>query len=132
AFLAGYGAAQAVPGPLFTFGAYLGAMFAGFKGALVGTLAIFLPAYLLIIGALPFWNSLRTNVKIQSAFVGINAAVVGILLAALYNPLWTTAIIRPYDFALVIVLFGLLVFWKLPPWCIVFLGAVAGEALYYV
>ncbi|NRF91721.1 chromate efflux transporter [Paenibacillus frigoriresistens] len=132
AFLAGYGATQAVPGPLFTFGSYLGAMFDGVRGALVGTLAIFLPAYLLIIGALPFWNSLRTNVKIQSAFVGINAAVVGILLAALYNPLWTTAIIRPYDFTLVIMLFGLLVFWKLPPWCIVLLGAVAGEVLYYL
>jgi chromate transporter len=127
-FLAGYGATQAVPGPLFTFASYLGAMINGFKGALVGTLAIFLPAYLLIIGALPFWNSLRTNVKIQGALVGINAAVVGILLAALYNPLWTTAILRPYDFILVIVLFGLLVFWKLPPWVIVLVGAIAGEA----
>lgn len=131
-FLAGYGATQAVPGPLFTFATYLGAMFDGFRGALVGTLAIFLPAYLLIIGALPFWNTLRSNVKIQSVFVGINAAVVGILLAALYNPLWTTAILDPYDFALAIVLFGLLVFWKLPPWLIVLAGALAGQALYYL
>nr|WP_261808112.1 chromate efflux transporter [Paenibacillus sp. N3.4] len=128
-FLAGYGATQAVPGPLFTFGSYLGAMSNGFSGAIVGTLAIFLPAYLLIIGALPFWNTLRSNVRIQGALVGINAAVVGILLAALYNPLWVSAILNPLDFALAIILFGLLVFWHLPPWVIVLLGAIGGELL---
>ncbi|GGI43946.1 chromate transporter [Paenibacillus marchantiophytorum] len=131
-FLAGYGAAQAVPGPLFTFATYLGAMFLGFKGAVVSTLAIFLPAYLLIVGALPFWKSLRANLKVQGALIAINAAVVGILLAALYNPLWTTAIVHSTDFALALLLFGLLVVWKLPPWIIVLLGAAAGEVLTYL
>ncbi|WP_420851095.1 chromate transporter [Paenibacillus alba] len=131
-FLTGYGAAQAVPGPLFTFATYLGAMFSGIKGAIVGTLAIFLPAYLLIVGALPFWNALRSNPSIQGALVSINAAVVGILLAALYNPLWTTAILQTSDFIVALLLFGLLVFWKLPPWIIVLLGAAAGEAISYL
>ncbi|UKS28827.1 chromate efflux transporter [Paenibacillus sp. HWE-109] len=131
-FLAGYGAAQAVPGPLFTFATYLGAMFLGFKGAVVGTLAIFLPAYLLIVGALPFWKSLRASLKVQGALIAINAAVVGILLAALYNPLWTTAIVHSTDFALALLLFGLLVVWKSPPWIIVLLGAGAGEVLTYL
>lgn len=125
-FLAGYGATQAVPGPLFTFAGYLGAMISGVKGALIATAAIFLPAFLLIVGALPFWNSLRKSPKVQGALVGINAAVVGILLAALYNPLWTTAILAPVDFALAAILFLMLVFWKLPPWVIVITGAVGG------
>jgi len=125
-FLAGYGAAQAVPGPLFTFAGYLGALINGVKGALVATAAIFLPAFLLIVGALPFWNSLRKSPKVQGALIGINAAVVGILLAALYTPLWTTAILAPADFALVAILFLLLVFWKLPPWVIVVAGAMGG------
>ncbi|MED5016528.1 chromate transporter [Paenibacillus chibensis] len=128
-FLAGYGAAQAVPGPLFTFAAYLGFMSKGISGAVVATLAIFLPAFLLIVGALPFWNSVRKNPHIQGALIGINAAVVGILLAALYNPVWTTAILRPADFALASVLFILLVFWKLPPWVVVVCGIAGGTLL---
>ncbi|WP_407868232.1 chromate transporter [Paenibacillus sp. P36] len=125
-FLAGYGAAQAVPGPLFTFAAYLGTMIGGVKGAIIATTAIFLPAYLLVVGALPFWHTLRKSAKVQGALVGINAAVVGILLAALYNPLWITAILAPVDFVLAMILFVMLVFWKLPPWVVVIAGAVGG------
>ncbi|MDU0202547.1 chromate transporter [Paenibacillus sp. MAH-36] len=125
-FLAGYGAAQAVPGPLFTFAAYLGTMIGGVKGAIIATIAIFLPAYLLVVGALPFWHTLRKSVKVQGALVGINAAVVGILLAALYNPLWITAILAPVDFVLATLLFVMLVFWKLPPWVVVISGAIGG------
>jgi chromate transporter len=126
-FLAGYGAAQAVPGPLFTFAAYLGAMLGGIAGAAVAVAGIFAPAFLLIIGALPFWNSLRGHPKVQGALVGINAAVVGILLAALYNPLWTSAILAPVDFALAAGLFVMLTFWRLPPWVIVVAGALGGS-----
>ncbi|WP_254772946.1 chromate efflux transporter [Paenibacillus sp. NFR01] len=125
-FLAGYGAAQAVPGPLFTFAGYLGAMISGVQGALIATVAIFLPAFLLIAGTLPFWNALRKNAKVQGALMGINAAVVGILLAALYHPLWTTAVLAPADFALASILFLLLVFWKIPPWAVVAAGAAGG------
>lgn len=128
-FLAGYGAAQAVPGPLFTFAGYLGMMISGGKGALIATAAIFLPAFLLIVGALPFWSTLRKNAKVQGALIGINAAVVGILLAALYNPLWTTAILAPADFALASILFLMLVFWKAPPWVIVIAGAIGGTII---
>ncbi|AHV99618.1 chromate transporter [Paenibacillus sabinae] len=128
-FLAGYGAAQAVPGPLFTFAAYLGAMAGGITGAAVATLGIFLPAFLLIIGALPFWNGIRKSPNIQGALTGINAAVVGILLAALYDPLWTTAILEPMDFALAVILFIMLVFWRLPPWTVVLTGAAGGLLL---
>ncbi len=125
-FLAGYGAAQAVPGPLFTFASYLGAMAGGFTGAVIATIGIFLPAFLLVLGTLPFWNGLRNSPKIQGALAGINAAVVGILLAALYDPLWTTAILEPMDFALAVMLFVMLVFWKLPPWIVVLTGAACG------
>lgn len=128
-FLAGYGAAQAVPGPLFTFASYLGFVAKGISGAVVATLAIFLPAFLLIVGALPFWNSVRKNPRVQGALIGINAAVVGILLAALYDPVWTTAILRPADFALASILFILLVFWKLPPWVVVICGIAGGTLL---
>ncbi|WP_312876301.1 chromate transporter [Paenibacillus agri] len=128
-YLAGYGAAQAVPGPLFTFASYLGAMINGISGALIATIAIFLPAFLLITGCLPFWNALRKSSGIQGAFAGINAAVVGILLAALYNPLWTTAVLAPVDVALALILFLMLVFWKLPPWIIVTAGAVGGTLI---
>ncbi|WP_134682646.1 chromate transporter [Brevibacillus migulae] len=131
-FLAGYGAAQAVPGPLFTFTAYLGAMSGGIAGGVIATVAIFLPAFLLIIGALPFWNQLRRNKFIQGALMGINAAVVGILLAAWYNPLWTTAILSPGDFALAAILVSMLVFWKLPPWVVVIAGALGGSVLNFV
>jgi chromate transporter len=125
-FLTGYGVSQAVPGPLFTFASYLGAINGGILGAAIATFAIFLPAYLLVIGTLPFWNVLRSNSKIQGALTGINAAVVGILLASFYNPIWTSAILNPADFALVAILFILLVFWKLPPWVIVIAGAIGG------
>ncbi|OKP99605.1 chromate transporter [Paenibacillus sp. P46E] len=125
-FLAGYGATQAVPGPLFTFAGYLGAMTSGIWGAVIATVGIFLPAFLLVVGALPFWNGWRNNPKVQGALTGINAAVVGILLAALYDPLWTTAILKPLDFALAAILFVLLFFWKLPPWVIVLAGAAGG------
>ncbi|MGG1553682.1 chromate transporter [Paenibacillus ferrarius] len=128
-FLAGYGAAQAVPGPLFTFAGYLGAMIGGIPGAILATAAIFLPAFLLIVGALPFWSTLRSSPKVQGALIGINAAVVGILLAALYNPLWTTAILAPVDFVLASLLFLMLVFWKLPPWVVVITGAICGTVI---
>lgn len=131
-FLAGYGAVQAVPGPLFTFPGYLGAMINGVTGALNATVAIFLPAFLLIVGALPFWNSLRTSPNVQGALIGINAAVVGILLAALYNPLWTTAILAPADFTLALILFAMLVYWKLPSWVIVIAGAVGGTLIGFI
>ncbi|GIQ69456.1 chromate transporter [Xylanibacillus composti] len=128
-FLAGYGAAQAVPGPLFTFGAYLGAMMNGWAGALVATVAIFLPAFLLVIGTLPFWDTLRRIPKIQGALIGVNAAVVGILLAAFYNPIWTSTIVEPIDFALAALLFVMLVFWKSPPWLVVLAGALGGTLI---
>ncbi|MCM3001190.1 chromate transporter [Paenibacillus cellulositrophicus] len=131
-FLAGYGAAQAVPGPLFTFAGYLGAMSGGITGAIVATVAIFLPAFLLVAGALPFWNGLRNSPRVQGALIGINAAVVGILLAAFYVPIWTTAITAPVDFALALLLFILLVFWKLPPWVVVLAGALAGMIIGWI
>lgn len=126
AFLAGYGATQAVPGPLFTFAAYLGAVMNGWQGGLLATIAIFLPAFLLILGTLPFWDTLRKNTKIKGALMGVNAAVVGILISAFYQPIWSSAILAPYDFALASLLFSMLVFWKLPPWIIVVTGAIGG------
>ncbi|WP_419865577.1 chromate transporter [Fictibacillus phosphorivorans] len=126
AFLAGYGAAQAVPGPLFTFAAYIGAVMNGWKGGLLATFAIFLPAFLLILGSLPFWNMLRRNPKIKGALMGVNAAVVGILISAFYKPIWTSTILKPIDFAFAAILFSLLVYWKLPPWVIVVTGAIGG------
>lgn len=128
-FLAGYGAAQAVPGPLFTFAAYLGAMINGVFGAFIATAAIFLPAFLLVVGTLPFYGALRKNPVMQGAMIGMNAAVVGILLAALYNPLWTTAIKGPAEFALAAILFIMLQYWKLPPWIVVAAGIVGGTVL---
>jgi chromate transporter len=128
-FVAGYGAAQAVPGPLFTFAAYLGAMIGGVDTAILALVAIFLPSFLLVFGALPFWDALRARTGFQAALRGINAAVVGILLAALYEPVWTSAIAAPEDFALALVAFGLLVFWKLPPWLVVVLAALGGIGL---
>lgn len=125
-FLAGYGVAQAVPGPLFTFAAYLGALTGGLGGALLSTVAIFLPAFLLVLGVLPFWQSLRRHASMQAALRGVNAAVVGLLLAALFTPLWTSAIGRPADFVLAAVLYLLLTFWKTPPWVVVVTGAVVG------
>ncbi len=133
AFMAGYGAAQAVPGPLFTFAAYLGTVLVpephGIVGGLICLVAIFVPSFLLVVGALPFWDSLRRVRAMQTALLGINAAVVGLLLAALYNPVWTSAILSPADFGLAIVAFTLLVFWKLPPWLVVILSALGGWLL---
>ncbi len=129
AFLAGYGAAQAVPGPLFTFAAYLGAVISGWQGGLLATAAIFLPAFLLILGTLPFWDTLRRNPKVKGALMGVNAAVVGILISAFYHPIWTSSILTPIDFAFAAVLFSLLVYWKLPPWIIVAAGAAGGTLM---
>jgi chromate transporter len=129
AFLAGYGAAQAVPGPLFTFAAYLGAVMGpepnGWAGAVLCTIAMFLPSFLLVIGPLPFFDELRRRQWAQSALRGVNAAVVGLLLAALYDPVWTAGITSPADFALAISAFLLLFMWKTPPWLVVILSAVA-------
>ncbi|MGZ9067691.1 MAG: chromate efflux transporter, partial [Burkholderiales bacterium] len=133
AFLAGYGAAQAVPGPLFTFAAYLGAIMGpepnGWVGAMLCLVAIFLPAFLLVVGVLPFWDDLRRFEAVRSALVGVNAAVVGLLLAALYDPVWTSGILGPADFGLGLASFALLVFWKTPPWLVVVLSAFAGWGL---
>ena len=133
AFLAGYGAAQAVPGPLFTFAAYLGAVMGpsphGWLGGLLCVAAIFLPSFLLLIGALPFWDLLRRKPGVQSALRGVNAAVVGLLLAALYRPVWTSAIFGPADFAIGILAFLLLVFWTVPPWLVVIFGALAATVV---
>ena len=130
AFLAGYGAAQAVPGPLFTFAAYLGTVMGpqpnGWAGALICLGAIFLPSFLLVIGALPFWEQLRRRPLAQAALRGVNAAVVGLLLAALYQPVWTVGITNAADFALAIAAFLLLFMWQTPPWLVVVLSAAAG------
>jgi len=132
-FLAGYGAAQAVPGPLFTFAAYLGAVMEprpnGWAGAGLALTAIFLPAFLLVVGALPFWDVLRARPAFQAALRGINAAVVGLLLAALYHPVWTSAIHDGPDFALALAAFGLLVWWRVPPWLVVAFAAAGGAAI---
>jgi chromate transporter len=132
-FVAGYGAAQAVPGPLFTFAAYLGAVMEtepnGWTGALLTLVAIFLPSFLLVIGALPFWDLLRSVPVFQSALKGVNAAVVGLLLTALYTPVWISAIHSAADFGLGLVAFGLLMFWKYPPWLVVMLTAIGGEVI---
>ena len=133
AFLAGYGAAQAVPGPLFTFSAYLGTVAGpapnGWVGGLICLVAIFLPSFLLLIGTLPFWDALRRRASVQAALLGVNAAVVGLLLAALYRPVWTSAIFGPADFALGILAFLLLALWAVPPWLVVLLGALAATAV---
>ena len=133
AFLAGYGATQAVPGPLFTFSAYLGTVMGptpnGWHGAALCLAAMFLPAFLLVIGPLPFWDDLRRRASAQAALRGVNAAVVGLLLAALYRPVWTTGITGAGDFALGIAAFLLLFMWKTPPWLIVVFCAIGGEAI---
>jgi chromate transporter len=130
AFLAGYGLAQAVPGPLFTFAAYLGAVMAaapnGLAGAAIALAAVFLPGLLLVYGMLPFWDVLRTRPAAQAATRGANAAVVGILGCALYTPVWTSAVVTPVDFLLALTGFLLLTLWKMPPWTVVALLAAAG------
>lgn len=133
AFLAGYGAAQAVPGPLFTFAAYLGAVLEpapnGLAGAALALVALFLPGFLILIGVLPFWDRLRGMAGAQSAMAGANAAVVGILGSALYAPVFTGSIGGMGDFALALACFVLLVMWKTPPWRVVIFAAVGGIGL---
>lgn len=129
AFLAGYGAAQAVPGPLFTFSAYLGTVIGGWPTGVLCLVAVFLPSFLLVIGAMPFWDALRRGTIAQGALKGVNAAVVGLLLAALYHPVWTAGITSGKDFALAIVAFLLLFMWQTPPWLVVILSAAGAGSL---
>jgi len=132
-FLAGYGAAQAVPGPLFTFSTYLGTVMKpepnGAAGGFLALGAIFLPSFLLIIGGMPLWGLLRSKPAFQASLRGVNAAVVGLLLAALYTPVWTSAIVDASDFAIGMACFGLLAFWKAPPWAVVVFAAAATETV---
>jgi chromate transporter len=129
-FVAGYGAAQAMPGPLFTFAAFLGASMqgevSGWSGSLLCVLAIFAPSFLLLAGVLPFWAGLRRIPRMQAALVGVNAAVVGLLLAALYQPVWTSAIHGVQDFVLGLLAFVALTRWKLAPWQVVIASALLG------
>lgn len=136
AFMAGYGAAQAVPGPLFTLAAFLGAAgdpatvaVSGWVGGFIALLAIFLPAYLLVLAALPFWARVRRQAAARAALMAVNAAVVGLLLAALYDPVWTSAIHAGRDFALALATLVLLMFWRVPAWLAVVLAGVAGGVL---
>ena len=132
-FLAGYGATQAMPGPIFTFAAFLGAVEGpspnGWIGAIVATISIFLSSFLLIGGLLPFWDRLRHRLGVQAAMRGVNAAVVGVLLAALFTPIWTGTVHTAADFGLGLVAFLLLTLWSVPPWAVVLLGAAAGYLL---
>lgn len=132
-FLAGYGAAQAVPGPLFTFAAFLGASMNGAPNGWLGAglclVAVFAPSFLLVVGTLPFWERLRASRHAQAALAGVNAAVVGLLLAALYDPVWTSAIKGVGDFALALLALAALMFWKLPPWLVVLAGGIGGWLL---
>ena len=133
AFLAGYGAAQAVPGPLFTFAAYLGAVAKpsphGVPGAVLGLIGIFLPGILVLLGTLPFWDALRQKTGAQAMMRGVNAAVVGLLGAALYNPVWTSSVQAPGDFAVALVGFVLLTVWRAPPLVVVIVSAIGGALL---
>jgi chromate transporter len=132
-FLAGYGAAQAVPGPLFTFAAYLGAVVGpaphGVAGAALGLLGIFLPGMLVLVGALPFWDTFRSRAGAQAAMRGINAAVVGLLGAALYSPIWTSSIDTTEDIGVALIGFVLLTAWRARPLWVVILSAFAGIVL---
>jgi chromate transporter len=132
-FLAGYGAAQAMPGPLFTFAAFIGASMtqtpSGWLGGLLCLLAIFAPSFLLVMGALPFWEGLRRSPRTQAALAGVNAAVVGLLLAALYQPVWTSAIFTARDVALALIGLVALMVWKLPPWLVVVGSGATGWLL---
>ena len=133
AFLASYGAAQAVPGPLFTFAAYLGAVANpsphGLTGAMLGLIGIFLPGILVLIGTLPFWDAVRKRMGAQAMMRGVNAAVVGLLGAALYNPVWTSSVQAPGDFAVALVGFVLLTAWQAPPLVVVIISAIGGVLL---
>lgn len=129
-FIAGYGAAQAVPGPLFTLAGYLGQLMNGGWGVVIAVIAMFLPSFLLIIGTLPFWSIIRTKSGVQAALKGVNASVVGILLAALYDPVFTSGIREPVDFAIAITAFTMLVYFKMAPWIVVLVTAVLGAVAY--
>jgi chromate transporter len=133
AFLAGYGAAQAVPGPLFTFAAYLGAVVKtgphGLAGAALGLIAIFLPGVLILTGTLPFWDTFRKRPGAQAAMRGVNATVVGLLGAALYNPVWTSSVKTGGDFGIALAGFVLLTVWRAPPLVVVIAGALGGVVL---
>jgi chromate transporter len=133
AFLAGYGAAQAVPGPLFTFAAYLGTVANppphGVAGAVTGLIGIFLPGILVLLGTLPFWDALRRKTGAQAMMRGVNAAVVGLLGAALYNPVWTSSVQTPADFGIALVGFVLLMAWRAPPLVVVVVSALGGVLL---
>jgi chromate transporter len=132
-FLAGYGAAQAVPGPLFTFAVYLGAVVTpqphGLVGAALGLVGIFLPGMLILVGALPFWDTFRSRNGAQAAMRGVNAAVVGLLGAALYTPVWSSSVHNPADVSVAIIGFVLLTAWRTPPIVVVIIGAVSGTLL---
>jgi len=136
AFLAGYGAAQAIPGPLFSFAAYLGAVVRpsphGLFGAALGLIGIFLPGLLILMGTLPFWDALRKRASARAVMRGVNAAVVGLLGAALYNPVWTSSVKLPGDFAIALVGFVILTVWRAPPIIVVLIGALGGIGLTYV
>ncbi|HSP21467.1 MAG TPA: chromate efflux transporter [Planococcus sp. (in: firmicutes)] len=129
-FISGYGAAQAVPGPLFTLAGYLGQIMSGGWGAVIAVIAMFLPSFLLVIGTLPFWSVIRTKSGVQAALKGVNAGVVGILLAALYDPVFTSGIRGPVDFAIAITAFAMLVYFKLAPWIVVLVTAILGAMSY--
>ncbi|MEK5216842.1 MULTISPECIES: chromate efflux transporter [Psychrobacillus] len=129
-FLTGYGAAQAVPGPLFTIAGFLGQITAGTGGALLAVFAMFLPSFLLVIGTLPFWSIIRSKKGIQAALKGVNAAVVGILLAALYDPVFTSAVNSTLDFVIVLITFTLLVVYKLAPFKVVLISIVLGAIVH--
>ncbi|MCC5976958.1 MAG: chromate efflux transporter [Salinarimonas sp.] len=132
-FLAGYGAAQALPGPLFTFAAYLGAAMEpwpnGILGAMIALVAVFMPGFLLLVGVIPFWNAFRERPAAQALMRGANAAVVGILGAALYTPVFTSAVVGPGSFALALTCFLLLLVWKVPPWAVVIVAALGGGVM---
>jgi chromate transporter len=128
-FIAGYAATQAMPGPLFTFAAFLGASAQGPLGAVMATFAVFLPGFLLVLGVLPFWQRLKHVAFVQAAIYGINAAVVGILFAALYDPLFTSTVRSVIDFVFVIVLYVLFAHWKCPPWLLILIAAIGGALL---
>jgi chromate transporter len=132
-FLTGYGAAQAVPGPLFTFAAYLGAVMKpsphGVAGAIISLIAIFLPGLLVLMGTLPFWETFRRRTGAQAMMRGVNAAVVGLLGAALYSPVWTSSVKGPGDFGIALVGFVLLTVWQTPPLVVVVISAIGGIGL---
>ena len=129
-FLLGYGLTQAAPGPLFTFAAYLGAASSqspnGWIGGAIALVAIFLPSFLMVIGIMPFWDELRKNITLQKSMIGVNAAVVGLLLAAFYNPVWINTVFNGQDLVRVIIFFSMLQHWKLAPWMVVVIGAISG------